>query len=345
VKRATIADIARQAGVSKTQVSYALNGRAGVAEPTRQRILAVAEKAGFRANSSARALAGGPSRVVGLALQRPAQTLAVEPFFMELVGGLEAELSAHGFALLLQMVTDDRAETALYQQWASDRRVDGVLICDTRLDDERPALVSRLALPAIVIGPPVSGGSPPSVWSDDARPMTEAVEYLAALGHRRIARIAGLPELTHTAVRTVAFERICAERGLTETAVRWTDYTGGGGANATQELLSAAGRPTALIYDNDIMAVAGLAVAQEIGLTVPADLSVIAWDDSPICALVHPTLTALAHDIGAYGAQAARQLLSLIAGGPPTTGQAEPAHLVPRGSTAPPPAADRTARN
>ncbi|KUL21424.1 LacI family DNA-binding transcriptional regulator [Actinoplanes awajinensis] len=338
MKRATIADIARLAGVSKSQVSYAVNGRPGVAEPTRQRILAIAEEAGFRANSSARALAGGPSRVVGLALRRPAQTLAVEPFFMELVGGLEAELSAHGFTLLLQMVADERAETALYQQWAGDRRVDGVLICDTRVDDGRPALVTGLALPAVVIGPPVPGGSPPSVWSDDARPMTEAVEYLAALGHRRIARIAGLRELAHTAVRTAAFERICAERGLTETVLRWTDYTAESGADATRELLSTARRPTALIYDNDIMAVAGLAVAQELGLAVPMDLSVIAWDDSPICALVHPTLTALAHDIGAYGAQAARRLLGLLAGQPITTGPAEPAHLVPRGSTAPPPA-------
>ena len=337
MKRATIADIARLAGVSKSLVSYALNGRAGVAESTRQRILAVAEQAGFRANSSARTLAGGPSRVVGLALQRPAQTLAVEPFFMELVGGLEAELSARGFTLLLQMVTDDHAEAVLYQQWASDRRVDGVLICDTRVEDRRLALVSRLALPAIVIGPPVAGGSPPSVWSDDARPMTEAVEYLAALGHRRIARIAGLRELAHTAVRTAAFEGICGELGLTETTVRWTDYTGASGADATRELLSTARPPTALIYDNDIMAVAGLAVAEEMGRMVPTDLSVIAWDDSPICGLVHPTLTALSRDIGAYGAAAARHLLSLIAGEEIAASQAEPAHLVPRGSTAPAP--------
>ena len=140
---AHIADIAREAGVSKGAVSYALNGQPGVSEATRERILAIAERAGFRASTAARALAGAPAKVVGLALQRPASTLGVEPFFMELVSGLEAELSLHSYALLLQMVPDDRAdsETEIYRQWWNERRVDGVLLCDVR--DGRSAGVRR----------------------------------------------------------------------------------------------------------------------------------------------------------------------------------------------------------
>ncbi|MCA2216184.1 LacI family DNA-binding transcriptional regulator [Jidongwangia harbinensis] len=336
MKRPTIADIAREAGVSKGAVSYALNGQPGVSAATRERILAIAERAGYRASTAARALAGAPAKVVGLALQRPASTLGVEPFFMELISGLEAELSQHSYALLLQMVPDDRAdaETEIYRQWWNERRVDGVLLCDVRVDDPRVAAVHRMGLPAVVIGPPSVGGPLPSIWSDDAVSVTEAVEHLAALGHRRLARVAGIRELAHTRSRTEAFAAACARRGLAPPETVWTDYSGSDGARATHTLLTAATPPTAIIYDNDIMAVAGLSAAQNLGRAVPAEVSIVAWDDSPVCPLLHPPLTALSRDIGAYGTHAARMLLSAVAGEPVADVHDEPAHLTVRGSTA-----------
>jgi DNA-binding LacI/PurR family transcriptional regulator len=338
VKRPTIADIAREAGVSKGAVSYALNGQPGVSEATRERIRAIADRTGFRASTAARALAGAPSYVVGLALRRPARTLGVEPFFMELVSGLEAELSAHSYALLLQMVPDgrDESETGVYRQWWSERRVDGVLLCDVRADDPRVRAVHEMGLPGVVVGPPAAGGPLASIWSDDAVSMTEAIEHLAGLGHRRIARVAGMAELAHTRIRTVAFEAACARLGLTAPETRWTDYSGEDGARATRRLLADAAPPTAIVYDNDIMAVAGLAAAQELGRDVPGDLSIIAWDDSPICPLVHPPLTALTRDISRYGTGAARLLLAAIAGEEVTDVRDEPARLTVRGSTGPP---------
>lgn len=333
MKRTTITDIARAAGVSKGVVSYALNGKPGISDETRRRILAIAAATGFRPNRSARALAGAASRVAGLALQRPAQTLSVEPFFMELVSGLEAELSAHDFALLLHLVDDDAAEMDLYRQWRSDNRVDGVLICDVRTNDARVPFLEELGLPAVLIGPPSRHGSLSSIWSDDGASITETVEYLAALGHRRIARVAGIAELAHTHVRTLAFERTCVDLGLPGSASICTDYSGEAGAQATRQALSAPEPPTAIIYDNDIMAVAGLTTAQKMGRVVPTDLSIVAWDDSPICRLVHPSLTALSRDIGEYGARAARLLLATITGGEVRTVSVEPAHLTPRDST------------
>ncbi len=334
MKRPTIADVARHAGVSKGAVSYALNGQPGVSEATRRRIVESAEALGFRANSAARALAGAASKVVGLTLQRPPKTLGVEPFFMELISGLEAELSLFSYALLLQMVPDHHEEIAVYRRWWSDRSVDGVLVCDVREGDLRISALEELGLPAVVIGPPSASGSLASIWSDDGVSLVEAVEYLAALGHRRIARVGGIPGLVHTAFRSEAFGRAASDLGLVSALTVPTDYTGEDGARATRRLLSMAKRPTALIYDNDIMAIAGLAVAQEMGLSVPADLSIVAWDDSPICRLVHPPLTALTRDIAAYGTHAARMLLAAIDGKPVGSMHDEPARLTPRGSTA-----------
>lgn len=337
MKRPTIADIARRAGVSKGAVSYAINGQPGVSEATRARILAIAEEIGFNPNSAARALSGSTARAVGLALCRPARILGIEPFYMELISGVQAELSARAYALTLQVVADPTAEIAVYRRWWGERRVDGVLVCDLRVADPRIPVLEQLQLPAVVIGGPAGTGHLPHVWSDDAAAITGTVEYLHALGHRRVARVGGLPDLLHTAIRTDAFSAACARLTMDRAVTVPCDYSGEEGARASRRLLSAADRPTALIYDNDVMAIAGLAVAQEMGLAVPRDLSIVAWDDSPLCQLVHPPLTALTRDIPAYGAQAARQLLAAVTGSPAATDVGtDPAHLTPRGSTGPP---------
>ncbi|AVT34797.1 MULTISPECIES: LacI family DNA-binding transcriptional regulator [unclassified Plantactinospora] len=336
MKRPTIADVARRAGVSKGAVSYALNGQPGVSDATRQRILAIAQEIGFNPNSAARALSGATANAVGLALCRPARILGIEPFFMELISGVEAELSARSYALTLQVVASPEAEIAVYRRWWGERRVDGVLVCDLRIDDRRLPVLAELGLPAVVIGGPGDRGGPDYVWSDESVALTEVLEYLVALGHRQIARVGGLPGLLHTEIRTETFGTACRRLGLERTVTVSSDYSGEEGARATRRLLSSADRPTAIVYDNDVMAIAGLSVAQEMGLTVPTDVSIVAWDDSPLCQLVHPSLTALHRDIPAYGAHAAGRLLAAIAGQPLGDFQDETAHLIPRGSTAPP---------
>ncbi|GAA0434884.1 LacI family transcriptional regulator [Acrocarpospora corrugata] len=336
MRRPTIADIARQAGVSKGAVSYALNGQPGVSESTRARILAIAEEIGWRPNSAARALNGARANAIGLALCRPARILGMEPFFMELISGLEGELSARSCALMLQVVRDHEAEMAVYHRWWGEGRIDGAIVVDLHMDDPRIPVLEALGMPAVVVGHPSASGSLVPVWSDDGAAVRETVQYLAALGHRRIARVAGLPKLVHTAIRDRAFSEAGAE--LESCVTVHTDYTGEEGARATRRLLAAPHRPTAIVYDNDIMAVAGLSVAQEMRLTVPADLSIVAWDDSPLSQVVRPPLTALSRDIPAYGAHAAQLLLALIDGTEVAALEDQAARLNPRGSTGPPPA-------
>ena len=335
MKRPTIADIARRAGVTKSAVSFALNGRPGVSQTTRDRILAIAEELGWQPSSAARALSDGRSGALGLVVDRPARMLGVEPFFTQLIWGIEGELSAHDVALLLQVTADREAQLACYRRWWAERRVDGVFLVDLHIDDARVALLKELGMPAIVVGGPQGLAGLPGVWNDDVPAERAMVEYLAALGHRRIARVAGLPELWHTAVRTEAFDAVTTELGVAAITVN-TDYSGEQGARATRSLLASAEPPTAIAYDNDIMALAGLSVAAEMGVPVPDRLSIVAWDDSVLCRLVHPPLTAVSLDIAAYGAHVARRLLDLAAGGAPESVCNATPVLVPRGSTAQP---------
>jgi DNA-binding LacI/PurR family transcriptional regulator len=268
--------------------------------------------------------------------QGPASTLGVEPFFMRLISGMETAMTESQTALLLQVVPDHEAEIATYRRWWAERRVDGVFLIDLTIDDHRVPVLEELRLPAMVVGGPGHHGALPGVWIDDASAMVMAVEYLAALRHRRIARVGGVPGMLHDEMRTAAFDAVATRLGLEWSTTIPTDYSPEAGAQATRRLLSAASPPTAMIYDNDVMAVAGVSVAHEMGVQVPGDLSIMAWDDSVLCEITHPPLTAVSRDITAYGRQVAHHLLAQLNGEVVTEVQETAPRLVVRGSTARP---------
>ena len=338
MKRPTIAEIATQAGVSIGAVSYALNGRPGVSEKTRRHILAIADEIGWRPSVAARSLSGSRAHSVGLIIARPADTLGAEPFFMRFIAGLEGALSRERVGLFLQIVDDHAAAIdAIRLGWA-ERRFDGVILTDLWTSDDRIPVLEQLGIPAVIVGHPRSGSGIPAVWTDDTEAVTVAVDYLVALGHRRLARVAGLADLEHTQRRIAAFRASAAAHGLEDVVVVETDYTWEAGERATRTLLSRNDRPTAIMYDNDVMAAAALNVAQEMSIAVPDELSIVAGDDSQLCILVRPALTALARDIPAYGAHAAVVIMDLVGGRSAGSQPDKPTDLVVRASTAAPPA-------
>jgi DNA-binding LacI/PurR family transcriptional regulator len=338
VTRPTISDIARRVGVSKGAVSFALNGRPGVSASTRERILRAAEEMNWRPHSAARALGGARAEAVGVVIARPARTLGVEPFFAQILSGMQARLSARSIAVHLLLVEDTTAEIEAYRRWASEHRVDGVLLVDPKVGDPRIAAVEQLRLPAVVLGGSGRHGRLSSVWADDREAMLSIVDYLAALGHTRIAHVAGLPSFQHTQRRMRALRDSARRLGLAGAVSLPTDFSDAEGAATTRALLSRSPRPTAIIYDSDLMAVAGLGVAAEMRVAVPGEISVVAFDDSVLTRIVHPALTALSRDTSALGEQVAEALLAVIADPSAVRTQQTPTpRLTVRESTAPPP--------
>ncbi|MFM9921031.1 LacI family DNA-binding transcriptional regulator [Lacisediminihabitans sp. H27-G8] len=329
----TIADIAQQAGLSKGAVSYALNNKPGVSADTRERVQAIASGMGWHPSLAAQSLTTSRSNAIGLMLQRPARMLGNEPFYMEFIAGIETIIAPNDIALVLHMVENSEREVAIYERWWAQGRVDGVLLVDVVLGDPRVEAVNRLGLPAVAITTREAARGLPHLWTDDRAAMTAAARYLIRLGHKRIARVSGLAALDHSVVRNSAFTAAAAEAGLDSATIISTDFSGEAGSRATRDLMSAAAPPTAIIYDNDIMAVAGLSVAAEMGIDVPRELSLLAWDDSPLCRLTHPALSAMNRDVSELGGQAAEMLLTLINGGHVEDRESALPVLIPRGST------------
>jgi DNA-binding LacI/PurR family transcriptional regulator len=321
--------------VSKGAVSFALNNRPGVAPQTRERILTVARDLGWTPNSRARALSVSRALAVGLVMARPPETLRADPFFPSFIAGLEDVLSENGYALLLQVVPEHDRELRSYRRLADEGRVDGVFVTDLYVDDPRPALLAEIGMPAVVIGPALGEPFWPAVGVDDGPGIAACVKHLIDLGHTRIAHVSGTPAMVHGRSRREAWAATLRDAGLPAGPMTEADFSAEGGAAATRRLLALGPRPTAIVYANDLMAMAGLAVALQLGIDVPRDLSITGFDDTEMGAHVTPPLTTVTVDVITWGRAAATRLLELIDDRQVTTTPLEPPRLVIRDSTGP----------
>jgi DNA-binding LacI/PurR family transcriptional regulator len=269
---------------------------------------------------------------VGLALVRDAEVLGAEPFFPEFIAGMEQVFIPLGIPVLLQVVSTVDQASARIREWVRGRQVRGLILIDLLPGDERVRIVKESGIPALAVSDPDTAEGLATVWLQDDIAMRNIVGALAATGHRHIGHVTGPAEMAHTILRRRIFTEAAEELGLAATTFDG-DYSRSAGVRAIVDLVDLSQRPTAVVFDNDVMALGALAEAAHMGLDVPEDLSLIAWDDSPQCQLASPTLSAVSHDVQASGVLAAETLLSVLADGGAPVVLAPPAELVSRGSS------------
>ena len=270
-------------------------------------------------------------------MARPTRLFGVEPFFMELIAGLEETLAERGLSILLHVVAAREAELAAYRRWAEGDLAEAIIVLNITQDDPRPALLAELGLRAVLVGSWEGEPAFPLVRADNAGPVRGAVARLITLGHRRIAQVSGPTSLRHTKERSVALVESCAAAGI-ESVVVEGDYTERSGTELTGRLLRSAEPPTSILYDNDLMALGGLAAAASLGIDVPTQVSMVAWDDSSLCRLATPPLTVLSIDVHSYGCRVAEAVLDILDGRPPVQRWAPTARWIERAITGPAPA-------
>ncbi|MCX7521103.1 LacI family DNA-binding transcriptional regulator [Microbacterium sp. STN6] len=311
--RVTIHELARRLDISKASVSYALNDRPGVSDATRARVLALAADLGWHPSSSARALSRSRVDAIGMVLKRDPDLLGTEPYYMSLLGGVEDVLLHAGQSLLLRMVgTGEGRDIAVYKRWSAERRVDGVIVLDLAVDDQRPELLNRLGMPYVLHGirhDPETGGELVEDLLTDAATI---VEHIAALGHTELAHVTGPLALAHEVRRRDAVIEEAAARGIRSIVIE-CDYTMRSAQRMMGEALGSGCTATAVIASNDVMA---LGISAALRSNARDDVALVSWDDSMICQIATPTVTALARHPEDQGRRSARLLLDILDGIP-----------------------------
>ena len=333
-RRARLSDIAAQAGVSEATVSRVLNGRPGVADGTRQAVLTALDVLGYERPARLKQRSAG---LVGLIV--PELDNPIFPAFAQVI---ESALARHGYTPVLCTQSPGGVHEDDYTAMLLERGVSGIVFvsglhADTTADPSRYVTLSRQGLPVVFINGYMQGVDAPFISNDDVASMELAVTHLVSLGHTRIGLALG-PRRFVPVIRKIAGFREAMRRQLgTEDVEPWVEcslFSVEGGAAAAERL---AGRGcTAIVCGSDLMALGAVRALRTLGRRVPAEVSVVGYDDSALIAFTDPPLTTVRQSVQAMGSAAVRALLDEIAGLPaPRAEYVFRPELVVRGSTGP----------
>lgn len=335
--RATLADVATVVGVSRATVSKALNGRGDISDETRERVLAAVTELGYRPTTGP---SQGPARrSIAVVFDIPAS-----PYIVGVLQGVLAATTESGVDLLTRLAPDRsvRTQRAVAREWVAEQQAAGVVgiigLTLSRPDGLLEA-ASNANLPFVMVDPvDAHHRQMVSVGSSNWAGARTGAEHLLALGHRRIAWIGG-PEASDAARdRQYGYQAALDAAGveIDPSLIRSGHFAIATGAEHAREMLTSAHPPTAIMAGDDEIAVGVLATAHELGISVPQDLSVMGFDDTPQAAWTTPPLTTVHQHLEGMGAMAVQTILVMADGHQPSSRHVELAtSLMVRESTAP----------
>lgn len=327
-QRVTITDVALAAGVSVSTVSKVMNSRDGVARETHSRVNAVIEELGYEGSLVARSLRSHRTWVIGILVAE------FEPFSTEILKGAAAALADTDYDVLAYTGARRSGGPGWERRYLA--RLSGTLIDGAVIVTPTVEKVEAV-VPVVAIDPHAGPLGFPTVDSDNFTGGILATRHLIELGHRRIGFLAGRPDLESSRLRESGYRQALADAGIPvdEGLIRLGEYRRDTTHVPAAELLSLPDRPTAIFAANDLSAIGTLDVAQQMGIDVPNELSVVGFDDIPESAQATPPLTTVRQAIQDMGASAIRMLLSMIDKEPVASQHVRlPVSLVRRGSTA-----------
>jgi len=309
-RRPTQEDVAREAGVSRATVSYVINNRTDgnvrISEETRCRVLEAIEELGYRPNVLARSLRQGQTHTIGMIV--PDNT---NPFFAEVARGVEDTSFEQGYSVILCNSDGDLDKELLYTNVLAEKRVDGILFVAAGMSTEHICALQERRMPVVVVDRDIPDVAVDSVMTANERGGWLATRHLIELGHRHIGCIAGPSDVTPSAERVTGYRHALREAGLPvdEVLILKGDFQYESGYQAARQLLSMEDPPTAIFACNDLMAIGTVSAAVRLGRQVPADLSVVGFDDVPLASFANPALTTIVQPKYEIGVVAATMLL------------------------------------
>lgn len=304
----TMAEVAKEAGVSITTVSHALNGTRRVSVKTAERIQAAVDRTGYHPNSIARALAGARTHSIGVAISGISN-----PNFMNVIAAIEAEAADRGHTILLGDTHDEPTKELQMVKELCQRRVDGILLAPSPHDEATLEYLAQQTIPVVLVDRFVDADID-QVGTENEGPAAQLVAHLISLGHRRIGLIAGLEGLSTTAERSAGYRRALEEAdihidpSLIVSGASRHDPA----RDVVHRVLSMKDPPTALVTANNAMTIGALHALRELDLSVPGDVALVAFDDFEWSDLFYPRLTVIAQPAQEIGILAVDLLLSRL---------------------------------
>ncbi len=330
---ATLADIARAAGVSSVTVSKVLNGQPGASAATRQRVQEIAQQFGYVPNLSARGLASRRTNLIGFVTH----DLTVQ-YATEITRGMADALAHAELEMLISSTYHDERQERKRVQFLARGLADGILLLAPRMEADLAQWLNDEKIPTVVIDPQRLDIALPSVSVQNYTGARAAAEHIIGLGHRRIGFIRGHPDFESSEDRHRGYLDALMAAGIEyhNELVRDGDYTQKRGFQAALELLNLTAPPSAILATADVVAFGALDAVRSRHLRVPDDVSVVGFDDVPQASQVYPPLTTVQQPLYEMGRAAVRLLLSYIRGEEPVTSRVVlPTELIVRASTAP----------
>jgi len=313
----TLKELAARAQVHPSTISRVANRdpKLRIAPPTRLRIEALLRETEYQPNGVARGLKLRQTLVLAVVIPD-----ITNPFFAALFRGVEDAASPRGYNVLLCNTDGSPARQRSHLQSLHARRVDGVIMASSFLQDPTVRWLRQQGIPYVLVNRFSDDGHDAFVGSDDLLGGRLATQHLIELGHRRIGHLAGKPTVSTGVLRRRGFLAALADRGLTADPqlVVESGYTEDGGASAAERLLALPDRPTAIFAVTDMTAVGAFGVARRMGLRIPEDLAIVGYNDIPLATRMVPALTTVHVPIHDFGAAAARLLLEQIETGEPS---------------------------
>lgn len=332
--RPTLEEVAARAGVGRGTVSRVVNGSPRVSARAKEAVERAIAELGYVPNRAARALAGSRTDAVALAVPETEARLFAEPYFLDIIRGVSAELAAADMQLLLTLIRSDK-ERQRFVQYLGAHRVDGVLLVSVHADDPLPDLVAELGLPVVLNGRRSHDEPVAHVDCDNTGAGRQAVDRLAGLGRRRIATITGPLDMYAARCRLDGYREGIEAAGLDldERLTASADFTEDGGRRAMRRLLERCPDLDAVFAASDVMAAGARSALRDAGRRVPDDVALVGVDDSAVARHMDPPLTSVRQPIAEMGARMAGVLLAEIAGrSPEPPGCVLPTELVVRES-------------
>ena len=312
----TIKDVARRAKVSPSTVSRVISDSKSISEPTKERVRQVMKELGYHPNVIARSLIRRSSQALGLILSRSAESAFSNPFFAEILRGISKVTQRFQYSLVLATAENYKEEAKQSLQMIMERRVDGLIILATRVNDELVMKLSENQLPFVVVGRVNGEQHHYAVNNDNIQAAYSAVRHLLNLGHKKVAFLNGPAEYTFCQDRFQGYAMAFREFGLAvdDRYICHAENLHEDGYKYSQQLLGLRPPPTALFVSDDLMVIGAYRAIKEARLVIPDDIAVVGFNDDAFTSLLDPPLTTVRIPIYEMGEAAAGIIISVLNG-------------------------------